>query len=346
MECTRRWRNRFSSATAPPSFAILGKAMKAIRVTNFGDPDVLQLASVEDPVPGPGQVVVRLGAAGVNPVETYIRSGNYAKLPSLPYTPGHDGAGTIEAVGEGVTEWKPGDRVWLFGSLTGTYAEKALCTVRQVRRLPDPISFAQGAALGIPYGTAHIALHHRGNAQSGETVLVHGGTGGVGLAAIQLARAAGLNVLATGGSEAGRELLRREGAHAVFDHHAPGYEEEIRRATEGKGVDLILEMLANENLGRDLTLLAPRGRVIVIGSRGPVEINPREIMARMADIRGVMLLAAPEAVLEEACKALEAGMENGAVRPVIAREIPLADAPTAHREVMAPGAGGKIVLVP
>jgi NADPH2:quinone reductase len=319
--------------------------MKAIRVQQFGEPEVLQLVEVADLAPGPGQVLVRIEAAGVNPVETYIRSGKYARLPDLPYTPGPDGAGTVAAVGAGVADWKIGDRVYTAGSLTGTYAERALCEAAQLHPLPAGTSFAQGAALGVPYVTAHIALFHRGQARSGETLLIHGGTGGVGLAAVQIAHAAGLRVLATGGTDAGRELVKREGADVVFDHHAPDYTQHILETTGGRGVDVILELLANVNLGKDLPLLAPFGRVAVVGSRGPVEINPRDLMARNADIRGVIGFGLPTEVMRETHRALVTGLEKGELRPVIAREIPLADAAEAHRAVMASGAMGKIVLV-
>jgi NADPH2:quinone reductase len=320
--------------------------MKAIRVQQFGEPQVLQIAEVPDLVPGPGQIVVSVRAAGVNPVETYIRAGQYAKLPPLPYTPGTDAAGVIAALGEGTAGWSVGQRVYVAGSLTGTYAEQTLCESRHVHSLPDSVSFAQGAALGVPYATAHFALFHRGQARAGETVLIHGATGGVGLAAVQLARAAGLTVLATGGTETGRTLVGREGAHAVFDHQADDYLDQIRTATDGRGVDLIVEMLANENLGKDLPLLAPSGRVIVVGSRGPVEINPRDLMARNADIRGVMLFGTPPDLLTSIHAALVEGLEAGTLHPVIAREFTLAEAPLAHSAVMSRGAAGKIVLIP
>ncbi len=320
--------------------------MKAIRVQQFGEPEVLTIAKIVEPEPGPGQVIVRVHAAGVNPVETYIRSGKYARLPPLPYTPGTDAAGVLARLGEGVTGWQIGQRVYVAGSLSGTYAEETLCAAAQVHPLPDSVSFAQGAALGVPYATAHFALFHRGQAKAGETVLIHGATGGVGLAAVQLARAAGLTVFATGGTARGRELVLCEGATNAFDHRDPHYTALILEATEGRGVNLILEMLANVNLGKDLTLLAPDGRVVVIGSRGPVEINPRDLMTRNADIRGLILFAAAPAVLASIHIGLREGMESGALRPVIAREFPLADAAHAHAAVMSPGASGKIVLIP
>lgn len=318
--------------------------MKAIRIHAFGGPEVMKLSTVPDLEPAAGQVLVRLGAAGVNPVETYIRSGAYARLPELPYTPGSDGAGIIFKTGPGVPpRWKAGTRVWLSGSVSGAYADAALCEVAHLHPLPDSISFAQGAALGTPYGTAYRALFHRGGAKPGETVLIHGGTGGVGIAAVQLARMRGLRVLATGGSEAGRAMLLAHGAEA-FDHTAIGYTEEILQSTGGRGVDLVIEALANVNLGKDLTLLARCGRVAVVGSRGPVEINPRDAMMREADVRGVFLAGASPAELEESWAAVEAGLRSGLLAPSIGEEIPLAEASRAHEAVMGGGHRGKIVL--
>ncbi len=318
--------------------------MKAIRVEGFGEPEVMKLVEVPRLRPGPGEVLVRVHAAGVNPVETYIRAGTYGRKPALPFTPGNDGAGVVEQVGEGVTEFRAGDRVYLAGSSSGTYAEYALCGTAQVHPLPAKASFAQGAAMGTPYATAYRGLLQRGEAQPNETVLVHGASGGVGTAAVQLARARGMRVLGTAGTERGRELVREQGAHEVFDHHASDYPARIMDATAGRGVDVILEMLANVNLGKDLTLLAPRGRVIVIGNRGRVEIDARETMARDADIRGMVLPNTPPADLAAIHRALVAGLEEGTLRPIIGREFPLADAPQAHRAVLEPGAFGKIVL--
>lgn len=320
--------------------------MKAIRVDAFGGPEELKSAEIPSPQPAAGQVLVRVRAAGVNPVDTYIRAGTYAQKPTLPYTPGIDGAGEIEAVGEGVSGWTKGQRVYVAGSLSGTYAELAVCDANQVHALPDQVSFAQGAALGVPYVTAHFALFHRARARAGETVLVHGATGGVGLAAVQLARAAGLTAFGTAGSAAGFVAIEEQGVHRAFDHHKLGYLDEIKAATNGRGVDVILEMLANVNLGHDLTILAPGGRVAVIGSRGPVEINPRDAMARNADILGVMLFGAPAEVRRAIHASIDAGLCDGSLRPVVGREFPLEEAAEAHRLVMSPGACGKVVLVP
>ena len=320
--------------------------MKAIRVKEFGGPEVLRIEEVPDLKPGPEQVVVRIHAAGVNPVDTYIRTGTYAKKPSLPYTPGTDGAGTVESVGAGVMRFSRGDRVYLAGSTSGTYAEKALCEEWLVFPLPAHVSFAQGAAVHVPYATAYRALFQRAHAKAGETVLVHGASGGVGVAAVQLARAAGLRVVGTAGSERGMKLAKAEGAHDAIDHKTADHFEKALALTNGRGYDIILEMLANVNLGGDLTILARGGRTVVIGSRGAVEVNPRDTMTRDAAILGVALLIISPEDLKSAHAAIVAGLENKTLRPVVGQEIPLAEAPRAHAAVLEPGAYGKIVLVP
>jgi NADPH2:quinone reductase len=320
--------------------------MRAIRVSEFGAPENLKLQEVPDPKPDSGQVLVRVKAAGINPVDTYIRAGVYPRKPNLPYTPGTDAGGIVEAVGASVKNFKVGDRVYTNGSITGVCAELALCEESRVHHLPPKISFAQGAALGVPYGTAYRALFQRGCGKAGESVLVHGATGGVGLACVQFARAAGFTVIGTGGSDKGRALVAEQGAHHVLDHRASGYEKQLMDITGGRGVDLITEMLANVNLAKDLTMLAPGGRVVVIGNRGSIEINPRDAMSRESSILGLTLFAATDSDLREIHAAVIAGLETGTLRPIVGNELPLAEAPRAHQLVMEPGSFGKIVLVP
>jgi NADPH2:quinone reductase len=320
--------------------------MKAIRVKEFGGPEVMQLVEVPDPKPTGAQVVVRMRAAGVNPVDVYMRSGTYPRKPALPYTPGTDGAGTVELLGPDAKRFKPGDRVYLAGSLSGTYADLALCEEQFVFPLPAHVSFTQGAAMHVAYATAYRALFQRAHAEAGETLLVHGASGGVGIAAVQLARAAGLRVIGTVGSERGRKLVLDEGAHVVLDHSAPNHFEEALAATGGHGYDLILEMLANVNLGRDLGILATHGRVSVVGSRGNAEITPRDMMGRDGAIVGMSLWNTPPHELIRIHAALVAGLENKTLRPVIGQEIPLTEAGHAHTAIMAGSAHGKIVLIP
>jgi NADPH2:quinone reductase len=320
--------------------------MKAIRVQEFGEPQVLELQDVPDPVPGAGQVVVKIHAIGINPVDTYIRRGIYGPR-SFPFTLGNDAAGVIETVGPDAGEWRAGDRVYVATTLTGAYAEKALCPASGVHPLPEHVSFEQGAAVGVPYATAHRALFHRARPRVGETLLVHGASGGVGIASVQFARAFGLLVIGTAGSDEGRELVRHEGAHYVYDHHTPDYLDRLKaEVTGGRGVDIILEMLANVNLGKDLPILAPSGRVIVIGSRGPVQVDARNTMAKNSDIRGVSFGGITQEEVAGIHRAIVVGLENRTLRPIVGKRFSLADAPRAHVEVIEGKSHGKIVLIP
>jgi NADPH:quinone reductase len=318
--------------------------MKAIRVHEFGGPDVLKLEEVPTPKPTAGQVLVRIHAAGVNPYETYMRAGTYPLKPPLPYTPGSDGAGVVEAVGDGVKNVRPNDRVYTGRTISGSYAEYALALEEQVHPLPTKVDFKQGAGLWVPYGTAYHALYHSAKAHASETVLVHGASGGVGIAAVQIARAMGLTVFGTAGTAKGVEIAKREGANKVFDHRQAGYQDEILQGTGNRGVDIILEMLANVNLSNDTKLLATNGRVIVIGSRGEVTINPRELMGRRASIRGFTLWGITPTEEADIHAGIFAGLESGTLRPVVGKELPLADAARAHKQILEPGSAGKIVL--
>jgi NADPH2:quinone reductase len=320
--------------------------MKAIRVHEFGGPEVMRLEDVPDPTAGPGRVVIRVNAIGVNPVDAYIRSGQYPSKPSLPYTPGVDAAGVVESIGDGVTGVAIGDGVYVAGTTSGAYAQQTLCEESQVHRLPPQITFEQGAAVGVPYATAYRALFQRAEARAGEVVLVHGATGGVGTAAVQLARAAGMRVIATGGTEKGRINVAEQGAHHVLDHHAPDYLDSVLVLTGGNGVNVVLEMLANVNLAKDLGILAKYGRVVVIGSRGPIGIDPRATMGRDSSILGMTLMNVNDQDRASIHAALIAGLENGTLKPIVGKEMPLAEAARAHEVVMQPGALGKIVLIP
>jgi NADPH2:quinone reductase len=323
--------------------------MKAIRVHSFGDPDVMKLEDVPVPAPAAGQVLVDVRSIGVNPVDTYIRAGKYGARP-FPFTPGFDAAGVVGAVGEGVTRFKKGDRVYVSRTISGAYAERTLVDQANVYPLPENIGFDEGAALGVPYGTAYRALHHRGQAKPAETVLVHGATGGVGIAAVQMARAHGCVVIGTGGSASGRLLVEQQGAHYVLDHHDATYVQKLMDYTQARGgaagVDVILEMLANVNLSKSLGMLAKFGRVVVVGSRGRIEIDPRDTMSRDADIRGMTLMNATNDELRAIHAAIRAGLENGTLRPIIETKLPLAEAARAHVEVLEGNSHGKIVLVP
>lgn len=320
--------------------------MKTIRVHEFGAPDVMQLHEADDPVASAGEAVLCVRAAGVNPVDTYIRAGSYAAKPQLPYTPGSDAAGEIESVGASAGEYSPGDRVFTIGQNSGAYAEKMRVKVENLRRLPESISFAQGAAVNVPYGTAYRALLGIAKTQDGETVMIHGGSGGVGIAAIQIAKSRGFTIIATAGSEDGVKLIEAQGAKYALNHNEADYLSDALGATCGRGADVILEMLANVNLGKDLELLAQYGRVVVIGSRGEAHLDPRQMMKRDAAVHGMMLFNTPPAETKAMYDDIEKLLESGALSPIVQEEFALQDAPRAHEAVMRGGSGGKIVLIP
>ncbi|XP_054458938.1 quinone oxidoreductase [Anoplopoma fimbria] len=323
------------------------RLMRAIRVSQFGAPSVLRLRSdVTVPQPGHRQVLIRVHACGVNPVETYIRAGTYGRKPPLPYTPGTDVAGVVETVGEGVTAVKAGDRVFTTATESGGYAEYTVAADECVHKLPDALHFTQGAAIGIPYFTAYRALVHKAHAKAGETVLIHGASGGVGVAACQLSRALGLKVFGTAGTPEGMKLVLSNRAHLAFNHREDGYTDKIMEATEGRGIDVIVEMLSNVNLSKDLQMLALGGRVTIVGCRGSIEINPRDTMAKESSIMGVALFLAKPEENKECASLLYAGMEAGWLRPVVGSQYPLDNAAQAHHDIIeCPGAAGKTVLI-
>ena len=320
--------------------------MKAIRVEAFGGPQVLQLKEVPIPKPAAKQVLMKVKSVGVNPVETYIRAGAYANKPSLPFTPGKDCAGIVEAVGSDVSQFKSGDRVFTAVAVTGSYAEYAVVDCDSVHELSSSLSFQQGAALGTPYLTAYRGLFHKGGAKPGETVLVHGASGGVGIAAVQLAKTRGLTVIGTAGTDEGMECVKKAGAHFVFNHRQTDYVKKIVEvANGGTGPNLIFENAAHINLGKDLEILTPFGRVVVVGSRGPIQINPRDTMRNESSVIGVMLFKATKEELKESHAAIQAGMEAGWLRPIVGKEFTLGQAAAAHEEIIGgSGALGKLVL--
>ena len=313
--------------------------MKTIQAQYHGDQ--LQLNQCEDLLVSAQDILISVKAAGVNPVDTYIVAGANGYTATFPHTPGKDAAGVIIALGEKVSGFKVGQRVYCSGSRTGTCAELVLANPSQVFPLPDTLSFEQGACLGTPYATAWRALFIRANCQASETVFIHGASGGVGLAAVQLAKAAGCKVFASASSAQGRELLKQQGADLVVNHHDP---EHYKQLQEAGAIDVILEMLANQNLGDDLPLLNVGGRVVVIGSRGSVEINPRDLMSKDACVMGMSLAHASPSQLTKIHAALFAGAQAGFVKPVVAKRFVLADTTAAHAAVMETGATGNIII--
>jgi NADPH2:quinone reductase len=304
----------------------------------------MKLEEISIPKVGVNEVLIKVKAAGVNPVDAYIRSGIYPSVPNLPYTPGKDASGIIEEIGENVTKFKVGDRVFTADSVSGTYAEYVVCKEKQVGILPENVSFEQGAGVFVPYATSFRALFQKAKVKAGETVLVHGASGGVGIAAIQWAKNAGLTVIGTASSDVGKKLIKEQGADFVFDHSDENYLQQILQATENKGVDVILEMLANVNLVKDFDVLAKFGRIVVIGNRGSLDFNPRLTMGKDAIIYGMALFnfsAEDEAEIHEN---IYKGLSEGFLNPIVGKTFSLADAPQAHHEVIESKAFGKIIL--
>ncbi len=322
--------------------------MLAVVARTFGPPEVLALEELPDPTPGPSEVLVRVHAAGVNPYDTYMRVGGYALSPEPPYIPGADAAGIVEEVGEEVTGVREGDRVYIGGTAAsrawGAYATLVVCRPDQVHPLPERLSFAQGAGINVPYATAWRAVFQRAEASRGESILIHGASGAVGLAAVQMARAAGLAVIGTASTEDGAALVRAQGAAHVLNHREAGYLDQLALLTDG-GPDIIIEMLANHNLDNDLAVLAKNGRIVIVGNRGRIEIDPRRIMGKEATVRGTAFWNLSDAAVAQIHRDMARGFEDGTLSPVVGRELALAEAAVAHRHVHEPGARGKIVLI-
>ena len=286
--------------------------MQAILAREFGGPEVLKLEEVPDPAAGPGQVRVRIHAVGVNPYDTYMRAGAYAIKPELPYTPGADAAGVIDQVGAGVTGWKTGDRVYVSGTAIGkahgAYAQFAVCEPDQVHRLPDRISFTQGAGLFVPYVTAWRALFGRA-----KPCRRHGAHSRRQRRRRRCRDAVRGRRRRDGDRHGGNGRRRRgrEGARrpARGQSRRPGTSIRSRSPTDGRGPDVILEMLANVNLDHDLTVVAPGGRIVVIGNRGRVEIDARKIMTKDVSVFGLALWGIPADEVRRAHAAIIAGLE-------------------------------------
>jgi NADPH2:quinone reductase len=294
-----------------------------------------------------GQVQIRVRAAGINPADLVRLSGRLQPL-SLPYIPGTDVCGEVEIVGPGVTRVKKGDRV--FGrAVSGGYAEKTCLAASEAIPLPANLSFAEGAAIPIPFYTAYRALHHKARIKAGETVLVSAGGGGVGVAAIQLAKLAGARVLTTVGSQEKAGRTRELGADVAINYKEHDFAAEVQKLTDGKGVDVIVENVAADNLAKDLTILARDGRIILIGTgtgKGPEgHFAVMYALMKDANLLGMSLVNAGPAIPEMA-KALTELFAQGKLKAPVSRSYPLSEAPQALNDLLAGKVFGKLVLTP
>ncbi len=316
--------------------------MKRIVVSQYGGPEKLVLQDSPAQKPDPGQVLVHLQAAGVNPVDGYRRAGSHGYNPPLPFTPGFEGAGVVADLGDGVTGLEVGQSVYVGWSVTGTYGQWCLAASHRVFPLPSGLSMEQAAGLFVPYFTAYRALVHRGQFRKGDKILIHGASGSVGLAAIQWCVFLGLVPWGTAGSSHGVQRVLNAGAVGCEDHGETDYLNKLKE--QSGGFDGILEMNAHLNLDKDLDVLTVGGRVVVIGSKGEVSLNPRKTMGIEADIRGMVLMKADEGELEETHLALVQGVSRGVIRPWVGKVLPIKQAPQAHELMDRSPSEGKIIL--
>jgi NADPH2:quinone reductase len=323
--------------------------MRAIVFDRTGGPEVLGLSEVPRPEVRPGMVLLRVHAIGVNFADTRFRQGTYVAKPKLPDTPGMEAAGVVEAVGEGVTDFRRGDRVTAF--TVKSYAEYCQAPTPMVIPLPEAVNFVDGAAFPIQVLTAYHMLHTADSTGPGKTVLVHSAAGGVGLAAVQLARAAGARVLGTVSSEAKAQLVRDHGADAVIDYASGKFADEVLRLTEGRGADLILDAVGKPTFEEGLRCLALFGHLVLYGrAGGPTDpFNLAALSPKSQKISGFMVPTLtrnfPERTRQSAahCFAL---MREGRLRLHIGRTFPLAEAAEAHRYLESRRSTGKLILLP
>jgi NADPH2:quinone reductase len=322
--------------------------MKAVVIEKLGGPEVLKIAEVPKPEVKPGMVLIKVRAAGINFADTLFRQGQYMMQPKLPDIPGFEAAGEIEAVGPGVTNLKPGQRVAAMGSKM--YAEYALAPATQVIVLPDSLSFEEGAAFPIQVLTAWHMLHTSHKTEPGQTVLVHSAAGGVGLVAVQIAKASGARVIGTVSSDNKISLVKEHGADEVINYATKDFAEEAKRLTGGRGVDLILDAVGATTLEKGLTCLAPFGHLILYGRAGgpPEPLNLFRLFENSVKVSGFTLYTVavvPEVMRRGIEESIRLVAEKK-VKIVIGKTFPLAQAAEAHRFIESRQSTGKLVLIP
>jgi NADPH2:quinone reductase len=322
--------------------------MKAIRVYEYGDPNVLKYEDVPEPTAGKGEAVVKIAAAGLNYIDIYFRSG-LSKAAQLPFTPGHEGAGTVASIGEGVGEVKVGDRV-AYAMTPGSYAEYAVVPAWKLVKLPDNIEFNLGAAIMLQGMTAHYLTHSTFPLMRGHRAVIHAGAGGVGLLLIQIARKLGATVYATVGNDAKATLARAAGANETILYSKQDFETEVKRFSPG-GVDVVYDAVGVNTFEKSLNCLRPRGFMVLYGhSSGPVSsVDPATLVGK-----GSLFFTRPslahyamtrEEVLSRTAD-LFRWIADGELKFRVDHVFPLADAAKAHEALAGRRTTGKVVLIP
>jgi len=323
---------------------------KAIRIHEHGGPEVLRWEEVEVGEPGPGQLRVRHGAVGLNYIDVYHRTGLYP-LPSLPWTLGMEGAGQVEAVGEGVTEFKPGDRVAYASPPVGAYAEVRLMPADRVVALPDAIDDRTAAAMMLQGMTAQYLLRRTYRVQAGDAILLHAAAGGVGLIASQWARHLGAIVIGTVGNDEKAELARAHGCHHVIVYNRENFTERVREITGGQGVAAVYDSVGKDTFMGSLDCLRPLGMMVSFGNAsGPVPPFEPGILAAKGSLfftrPTLMTYTAQRADLLASAAELFEVVSSGAVRIEVRQTYPLAETARAHRDLEARQTTGSTVLLP
>jgi NADPH2:quinone reductase len=322
--------------------------MKAVVFDKIGGPEVMKIAEVPKPEVKPGTVLIKMRAAGINFADTLFRQGQYVMQPQFPETPGLEGAGEIEAIGAGVSNLKTGQRVAALGSKM--YAEYALAPATQVIPIPDSLSFENAAAFPVQVLTAWHMLHTAHQTGPGQTVLVHSAAGGVGIVAVQIAKAAGARVIGTVSSDGKAAIAKEYGADDVINYASNDFAVEANRITGGRGVDLILDAVGATTFEKGLTCLAPFGHLILYGRSGgaPEPLNLFRLFEKSVKVSGFVLYtvaAVPDVMrrgIEESFKLIA----EGKVKLLVGKSFPLAQAAEAHKFMESRQSTGKLVLIP
>ena len=324
--------------------------MRAMVATQWGEPRDLRMMELPDPQPGPRQVAIDVRASACNFFDILMVQGKYQVRPPLPFAPGGEVAGVVRAVGPGVQQVAPGDRVFAMLGWGG-YATVALAAADSVFRMPASMSFEHGAAFGIVYQTSYFGLVYRAQLQPGETLLVHAAAGGVGLAAVQIGRALGARVLATAGSSAKLEIARAHGADEAYDYSTPDWVERVKAATGGRGADVVYDPVGGDIFDLSTKCIAFGGRLLVIGfasGRIPsIEVN-RILLKNIAVVGlhwGAYRQHDPRRI-PQAMDALFDLYSQGKLQPVVSSTWPLAEAAAALDEIASRRSVGKVLLLP
>lgn len=327
----------------------LPQTMKQVRFNGYGGPDVIGIETAAVPQPGPGQVLVEVTAAGINRPDCLQRAGGYPPPPGATEIPGLEVSGTIVAVGEGVPASRIGEKTCAL-VISGGYAEYAVADAPLCLPIPKPLSLLEAGGLPETYYTVYDNVFTRGRLKKGETILIHGGSSGIGSTAIQLAKHAGAIVYATAGSAEKCEFCRSLGADEAIDYRAQDFSAEIKRLTGGKGVDVILDMVGGPYIQRNIDALALEGRLVQIAflQASKTELDIRNVMLRRLTITGSTLRARSVALKAEIAEKLREHvwplLEAGTVRPIIHKTFPLEEARAAHELMESSAHLGKIML--